>query len=254
MTEPKIAADLIRERTGMSLLISAPACDNDGAAPRWWNTEGPLTRSSGTSREGLAMKATRVCSVPGCNRPQKQRTYCNAHLQRLERTGSVQADRPLRHAPAAAERDDIEARILAKSVTNETGCIEWTGLMKFGYGRIGWQGKDWMAHRAMWTYLVGPIPTGDAPDGSAWTLDHLCFNRACVNIEHLEVVSRIENTRRAGGLPKANDAHRRAIASRGEPEHGTLPRYRRLKCRCDLCRAANAADRRAARANQRSAK
>ena len=202
----------------------------------------------------IAADLIRECCVPGCDRPQKRRTYCNAHLLRLERTGNVQADRPLRHAPTAEERDNIAARILEQCVHTDTGCIEWTGLAKFGYGRISWQGKGWMVHRAMWTYLVGPIPAGNAPDESAWTLDHLCFNRACVNIEHLEVVSRIENTRRAGGLPKANDAHRRIIAAKGDPEHGTLPRYVRLKCRCDLCRAANAAARRATRANRRSAK
>lgn len=32
--------------------------DNRCTAPRWWNTERPLTRSSGYSREGLAMKPT----------------------------------------------------------------------------------------------------------------------------------------------------------------------------------------------------
>lgn len=39
----------------------------------------------------------RVCSVEGCNRPHKARDLCNCHHQRLLKTGSAQADRPVRN-------------------------------------------------------------------------------------------------------------------------------------------------------------
>jgi len=51
---------------------------------------------------------------------------------------------------------------------------------------------DPQAHRAAYKALVGPIPDG-------LTVDHLCGFNSCVNPEHLELVTRVENSRRQGG-------------------------------------------------------
>lgn len=145
------------------------------------------------------------CSVEDCNRDVFCRTYCKAHYGRLRTYGDVRAHIPLRKLPTAAERGDIERRILQRCAINaETGCIEWTGFtLQSGYGTISWDGREWVVHRAMWTVKVGPIPTDDD-----WTLDHLCFNRRCVNIRHLEVVTRTENSRRGGGLLRAQSLNK----------------------------------------------
>jgi hypothetical protein len=75
-----------------------------------------------------------------------------------------------------------------------TRCWVWTGkVTSDGYGRTRARGPDGgvaMAHRLMFTWLVGPIPLN-------MTLDHLCRNTGCVNPEHLEIVDRGENARRA---------------------------------------------------------
>jgi hypothetical protein len=93
--------------------------------------------------------------------------------------------------PKVSERGDIAARVLAKSSITDNGCHEWTGATSpSGYGYIGWNGRSWLVHRATWTALNGPIPKG-------WTIDHLCYNRPCSNVEHLELVTRAENTMRA---------------------------------------------------------
>lgn len=158
----------------------------------------------------------RRCELSDCERKHYARGYCKAHYKRLHATGDPQADRPLRDLPTAEQRLDVEARILAKCHVYPGGCIEWHGMKNAaGYGAIGWQGRSWSVHRAMWTAKVGPIPTDDD-----WTVDHLCSNRACVNIEHLEIVTRTENARRGGGLDVANWIRRVRIAQQTHCKRG----------------------------------
>lgn len=75
-----------------------------------------------------------------------------------------------------------------------TGCIEWTGaLNRYGYGKIklaiNGKQRSTSAHRAAWLTLVGDIE-GDL------VVDHLCRNRSCINVDHMELVTGAENTRR----------------------------------------------------------
>lgn len=77
-----------------------------------------------------------------------------------------------------------------------SGCVFWLGPLSWnGYGKIkigykseGTRRTAW-AHRVAYEYFIGPIPAG-------MDLDHKCRVRCCVNPNHLEPVTRKENTRR----------------------------------------------------------
>lgn len=83
------------------------------------------------------------------------------------------------------------------SKTKRVGdCLEWQGSKyQNGYGKIGRVGI--MAHRIAYELIKGEIPTD-------MCLDHLCKNRLCVNPDHLEIVSLVENVMRGNSQHAKN--------------------------------------------------
>ena len=84
----------------------------------------------------------------------------------------------------------VADRILRRSKLLPTGCIIWTGAIdRNGYGSIKLALNPTRyvgAHRAAWLSMVGPI--------EGWlVVDHLCRARACVNIDHMELVTNSVN-------------------------------------------------------------
>lgn len=87
---------------------------------------------------------------------------------------------------------------LMKHSKSEGGCLIWTGRLRNGYGqmRIGSRGADRRTvstHRWHWEYVNGPVPDG-------FELDHLCRVRSCLELSHLEPVTRRVNIIRGVGV------------------------------------------------------
>lgn len=122
---------------------------------------------------------------------------------------------------------------LQLSPPTESGCIEWLGLVSSdGYGKIRVGIKRERAHRVVYEMLIGPIPR--ARDIH---VDHLCRNRKCVNVEHLEVVSEKVNILR-GTSPTALNA-RKTHCPRGHEYTGENLIVGRAGWRaCRACKAA----------------
>ncbi len=68
-----------------------------------------------------------------------------------------------------------------------TGCWLWMAAKtSSGYGNTWVNGRNRLAHRYVYEFLVGPIPNG-------LVLDHLCRVRACCNPQHLHTVTQRTN-------------------------------------------------------------
>ena len=94
---------------------------------------------------------------------------------------------------------------------SESGCWIWMlRTTKSGYGEMRHAGRTYLAHRLSYETLKAPIPTG-------LTIDHKCKVRCCVNPDHLETVTRAENTRRGDHRNKGQHFRDRTSCGRGHP-------------------------------------
>jgi hypothetical protein len=120
-------------------------------------------------------------------------------------------------------------RVLRKAEIGD--CWTFRGALVNGYGYthvVDAPGKyrTAFAHRVVYEELVGPVPTGK-------DLDHLCRNRACVNPDHLQPVSRRENLLR--GQTIVARQVRRTHCPRGHEYTENTYLYRNMRY-CRACR------------------
>jgi hypothetical protein len=81
-------------------------------------------------------------------------------------------------------------RFLKYIEVNNDGCWDWTGGTNEKYGIFRFDNKKLgEAHRFSYEFFKDIIPEG-------LEIHHLCNNHKCVNPEHLEIISHLENIKK----------------------------------------------------------
>lgn len=159
----------------------------------------------------------RTCNIDGCDRTLYARGWCSKHYQRWRTHGDPRGGGP---ACYSTPEEAFAAR------TERRGeCLIWTGSKDSGgYGHLRVNGRHTKAHRYAWECDHGPIPDG-------MLIDHKCFNRACVNVEHLRLATLQQNNSNLAGATVKSSTGVRGVYPYGSrfrveiKSHGVLRRY-----------------------------
>lgn len=129
------------------------------------------------------------CSIENCERPACGRSLCNRHYHRWRRHGDPRM--LLRIAPPRVR--------FWRYVIKGDRCWIWIGALdSHGYGAFHVaRNKTVKAYRFAYETMKGTVPVGKE-------LDHLCRVPACVNPDHLEAVTHLENSRRGAQNAKTH--------------------------------------------------
>lgn len=140
------------------------------------------------------------CSIEGCRNKHKAYGWCENHYKRWQRHGDPEAGQQQYKTPEEA----FHAR------TQWDGeCLIWIGSSGTGgYGAIQVDGRLEKTHRYAWERENGPIPSG-------FEIDHICWNTACANIEHLRVVTRQQNVSNLSGARSNSSSGVRNVHKKG---------------------------------------
>lgn len=135
-------------------------------------------------------------------------------------------------ATAIPLREDIASAVEDVDAGYVTQCHQWTrNLSSEGYARCyaGEGMSPLYVHRLVYERAHGAIPQG-------MHIDHLCRNRACCRLEHLELVTHAENLRRGEGARltaedveaiRSSALSNRALAQKFGVHHAHISKVRR---------------------------
>ncbi len=94
--------------------------------------------------------------------------------------------RPFRVAVEEGDWGVVQHLLEARASKADSGCWEWPGRIKQGYGIVRIGDRDWFVHRLMSQAVHG------ASDSEP-VVHHKCANRKCFNPEHIMPVTQRDN-------------------------------------------------------------
>ena len=124
--------------------------------------------------------------------PTRAQQIAEVALEKIERallTKHRKINTPKAMTLAESEKGVIVARLHKNTTKTAAGCWEWNGARDHkGYGQLKVGKRAQWTHRLAYACLVGDIP----PD---MTVHHTCANTCCWNPEHLQLLSKAENSK-----------------------------------------------------------
>lgn len=166
-----------------TLACSVDGCEKTAYARRWCRRHYSRWQRHGDPMAMLRGENPESCTADDCGRKPHAKGLCRPHYKRFRRNGDL--NYRLKHHSTPEES-------FADNTRRSGACLEWTGYLNpAGYGQMGYQGQR-SAHRYAWERVNGPIPDG-------MYIDHMCHNRACVNVNHLRVVTHAQNMQNHAG-------------------------------------------------------
>jgi HNH endonuclease len=169
-----------------------------------------------------------VCASPGCEIPQGQcHCGCGEAAPIAKKTaakyGHVKGE-PVRYINGHYQRSTRLSSV-DYVLDHATGCWIWQRSdTRGGYGHLRHEGQMQYAHRVYYERYRGAIPAG-------LQLDHLCRNARCVNPEHLEPVTGLENILRGDTIAARRKAQTHCVNGHPFDEENTIRRGRMRACR-----------------------
>lgn len=100
----------------------------------------------------------------------------------------------------------VAARVLSRVEADGECIVSTYSLGSHGYAQVGWhedgQRTVTVCHRVAWIAANGPIPVG-------MVVDHICRNRRCLRLDHLQLLTHEQNCAQGGPVMRARPTCKR---------------------------------------------
>jgi len=147
----------------------------------------------------LPERRPKICEIEECGELAWARNLCGNHYQAWRRKA-----KPKRVNPSRKRYMNPDESFQARTKWQDD-CLVWTGYtQRDGYGQMRINGRGKRVHRYAWERVYGEIP-------SDMVIDHICHNRTCVNIDHLRLATRGENSAHRSGPDLDNSSGHRNV-------------------------------------------